>query len=413
MTPPPTDASSSPPRDDCFDPRLLHRTLLDTVNELERTDDPVEHLRKLLRLLCEDECIPVIGGRIWVLEGDSYRLTHRHGGRKEIPKDYRVSRNEEVLRRVVSEGTAFVEPDDPEYNKNLERDLGVKNYAAIAIGKDGRYLLSLDVTATSFEDRRQIIDFLQILRHVVNRRLEAVHYEWIVRETRDIQTSILPREMPTYRDYDIFGTSLPADVERVGGDLFDFIAIEGSMAAVVADASGHGLPAALMARDIRTAVHMAIIGEIKPTRMIARINRIVCDQAPLGRFISLFYGEVDQLNQMIYTVAGHPGLHVSDDGVRELREGGPVLGINPDAVYARGVCRIDPGDMVCITTDGVAEARNSAGDLFGEERLRSILVDNRALDAREITRILLDEVHAFTDGEQDDDQTVVVVKRRK
>ena len=234
------------------DARALHRRLIESVNEMEGSESAVENLGRLLRSLVDDTHIPIIGGRIWVRSSDEYRIIDRHGGRKEIPSSYRIRADEGVIRRVVSEGTAFIRPDDPEYNEALERDLGVQDYAAIAFGDDGQYVLSLDVTSTSFEHHEDIIGILQILRHVTNRRLEADHFEWIVREARDIQTSILPKEMPSYRDYDIHGCSLAADKERVGGDLFDFISVdEENLAVVVADASGHGLPSALMARTRR------------------------------------------------------------------------------------------------------------------------------------------------------------------
>ena len=416
MDPPPTPAPPDPRKpvkSHVLDARVLHRKLIEAINELQATSDPVDNLERILRSLVDEPEIPVIGGRLWTRAGDEYKLVDRYGGRKEIAKDYRLAANEEVLRRVVGEGLAFIERSDPGYNRALERDLGVDDYAAIAFGDNGRYVLSLDVTTQDFDDREEIVGFLGILRHAINRRLEADHFEWVVRETADIQTSILPKEMPRYREYDIFGRSIPADRERVGGDLFDFIDVDGdNLAVVVADASGHGLPAALMARDIRTAVHMAIIGEIKPTRMIARINRIVCEQAPLGRFISLFYGEIDRLDQMIYTTAGHTGLLVRRDEVVTLREGGPVLGIHPGAAYARGVCRIDPGDIVCIFTDGINEAR-AGGEVFGDQRIHERLMEWRGERAKTIAERLLDEVQEYSNGIQDDDRTVVVIRRRE
>jgi len=395
-----------------LDSRDLHGALLASVNEIQHTDDFVGNLGTLLDSLIDNATLPVIGGRVWIRERDAYRLITHKGGRKKIAGDYRIGADERILVRVRTEGVAFIESADPDYNETLERDLGVEDYAAIAFGDDSRYILSLDVTTRRFEDREQILGFLGILRHVMNRRLEADHYEWIVRETRDIQTSILPKEMPSYRDYDIHGESIAADREHVGGDLFDFITIdEGSLGLVIADASGHGLPAALMARDIRTAVHMAIIGEIKPTRMIARINRIVCEQAPLGRFISLFYGFNDPAPPEIYTVAGHPGLWVSSKGEwRELREGGPVLGIHPGAVYGRGVCKIGKGDLVCLYTDGVSEARDRDGEILGDDRIREILIEHRDEPSRDLVRRILDEAERFS-RRQDDDRTVVVVRR--
>jgi sigma-B regulation protein RsbU (phosphoserine phosphatase) len=167
-----------------------------------------------------------------------------------------------------------------------------------------------------------------------------------------------------------------------------------------------------MARDVRTAVHMGVVGEIKITRMVRRINRIICDQAPTGRFISMFYGEIDRLDQLIYTAAGHPALHLSGDTFRVLREGGPVLGIHPDAHYVRGGAVLRQGDLLCLYTDGLSEARSPSGDLFGDERVQELLVELRHRAAREIVQRIFAEVHRFTGGLKDDDQTMVVVKRK-
>jgi len=396
-----------------LNPRSLQKKLIEAVHAMGSDGDAVANVGTLLRSLVDDEVIPVIGGRIWVRDDDEYRLIDRYGGRKPIPEGFRVRADEEIFRLVRDCGSCFVQPTDPAYNRELEAMLGVRDYAAISFGPDGDYLLSLDVTSKKFEDRDEILSFLSILRHVVNQRFEKEEFESMIREARDVQTSILPKTIPSLRDYDIWGESHPAEKEKVGGDLFDLIPIDdGGLVVVIADASGHGLPAALMARDVRTAVHMGVIGEIKVTRMVRRINRIVCDQAPTGRFISMFYGEIDRLDQLIYTAAGHPALLLSGGEFRSLREGGPVLGVHPEANYARGGAVLRPGDILFLYTDGLNEARDAAGEVFGEERLRELLLANRHLPAREIVRRLLGEVARFSGGVKDDDQTLVVVKRR-
>ena len=97
--------------------------------------------------------------------------------------------------------------------------------------------------------------------------------------------------------------------------------------------------------------------------------------------------------------------------MRELREGGPVLGIHPGARYGRGVVRIEPGEIICVHTDGLNEARDRHGEIFGEERIDEILKASRSESAEVIVNRLLDAVRDFSYGTQEDDQTVVVVKR--
>ena len=147
--------------------------------------------------------------------------------------------------------------------------------------------------------------------------------------------------------------------------------------------------------------------------MIERINGILCRDSLTGKFTTLFYGEIDPLMQMVYTSAGHPALVHSRGQFHQLREGGPILGIKPDVRYMRGAYKVHVGDVICLFTDGITEARNGDGKEFGEERLREILRRSKSAPSKEIVRRVLVAAEDWADGEQDDDRTVVVVIRRK
>ncbi len=397
-----------------LDGRPLYRKLDEIVQSMERSTDAREICRRLLTSIVGDPAIPIIGGRLWERVGSRYRLAARVGGRKPLAVGTTIRLAAPLVERIVRQGSYYAEPGDPGYDLEFEKDLGVREYAAIATGEAGRFLIAFDVTSRQFDDRQHVLSFLDIVRHVLNYRLEQRRYEEILLEARDIQTSILPKSIPPFPGFDIFGESLPAEKEKVGGDLFDFVEVPGGgIAIIIADASGHGLPAALMARDVHTAIHMGLMGEIKITRMIERINHILCRDSLTGKFTTLFYGEIDSLRQMVYTSAGHPALVLSGRDFFFLREGGPILGINPDVRYMRGAYKVKIGDVICLFTDGITEARNSNRQEFGEARLRRILEQGRREGAREIVRRVLKAVDEWSDGEQEDDRTLVVVIRRK
>ncbi|MBI1848736.1 MAG: PP2C family protein-serine/threonine phosphatase [Planctomycetes bacterium] len=384
------------------------------MQSIEKSTNARELCERLLVSIVEDPGIPIIGGRVWHKNGGRFRLVSRVGGRKPLPIGTTVQFGEALLGRLVREKSLYAEPGDLEYDEKIESELGVREFAAISVGEANDFLIAFDVTTKKFEDRQQILSFLDIVRHVINYNLEQRRYEAIFLEARDIQLSILPKTIPQLPGYDIYGESLPAEKEKVGGDLFDFVEMAGGgMAIIIADASGHGLPAALMARDVHTAIHMGMMGEIKITRMIERINRILCRDSLTGKFTTLFYGEVDPLNQMVYTSAGHPALVYSHGNFHLLREGGPILGINPDVHYMRGTYKLKAGDVVCLYTDGITEARNGAGKEFGEERLREIIRRSRNSGAKEICRRILKAAETWAHADQDDDRTIVVAIRRK
>jgi serine phosphatase RsbU (regulator of sigma subunit) len=351
---------------------------------------------------------------VWQKNGSRYRLVARVGGRKALAEGTQVRFGDALLARLIREKSIYTEPGDAEYDEKIESQLGVKEFASISVGEGNDFLIAFDVTSKKFEDRQQILSFLDIARHVINYSLEQHRYEAIFLEARDIQLSILPKSIPEMPGYDFFGVSVPAEKEKVGGDLFDFVPVPGGgVAIIIADASGHGLPAALMARDVHVAIHMGMMGEIKTTRMVERINRILCRDSLTGKFTTLFYGEIDPLNQMVYTSAGHPALVYSHGNFHLLREGGPILGINPDVRYMRGAYKVKTGDVVCLYTDGITEARDGSGRDFGEERLRELVRRNRNAGAKEICNKILEAAESWAGGEQEDDRTVVVAIRRK
>ena len=185
---------------------------------------------------------------------------------------------------------------------------------------------------------------------------------------------------------------------------------------VVADASGHGLPAALQARDAIIGIRMGMEETLRITFAIEKLNRVISRSALASRFISLFYAELDLDGLMVYCNAGHPPpLLLNNDEFTELTRGGLILGPKPDAHYARGYVVMNPGSILVAYTDGISEAENAQGEAFGVERIRS-LVRSRArswISSRDLVESVLEEVRRFSGTDTlTDDQTIVVIARR-
>jgi sigma-B regulation protein RsbU (phosphoserine phosphatase) len=231
-------------------------------------------------------------------------------------------------------------------------------------------------------------------------------------EARQIQMSILPRRAPRRGEFDIAGYTVPAEI--VGGDFFDFIPVTERIHGIaIADASGHGLPAALQVRDVYTGLRMGVARDFKIVRTVERLNRIINQSRMTTKFVSLFYGEIEEEGNFIYVNAGHPPpLHFHPKGVTTLKQTGMVLGPSATASYSRGFLSLEPGDALLLYTDGMTEASDPKGREYGVERLKKAFLALRGKPADEIVRALVKKVGEYVGArDPEDDRTVVVVKR--
>jgi sigma-B regulation protein RsbU (phosphoserine phosphatase) len=230
----------------------------------------------------------------------------------------------------------------------------------------------------------------------------------------EIQQSLLPRRMPVLEGVELDVAWRPAGA--VSGDYFDIIQFDGSRAALcVGDVMGKGMPAALVMSNLQALVKAFANAAAPPQRLCEQINRAVCGNLPEGRYITFFYGLFETASRrFIYANAGHnPPLLARRDGrTARLVEGGIVLGLFPERGYEQGEVRLRAGDRLLCFTDGITEAANGAGELFGEERLLQLLVEHRKQSASELRETILNAVADFSGGSFQDDVTLMVLAIR-
>jgi sigma-B regulation protein RsbU (phosphoserine phosphatase) len=217
-----------------------------------------------------------------------------------------------------------------------------------------------------------------------------------------------------FGDYDIFAASIPA--EEVGGDLYDFIRVsQRSLGIAVADASGHGLPAALQARDAIIGLRMGVEENLRISATLEKLNRVVNHSALASKFISLFYAELESAGTVVYCNAGHNAPLLWDGtAFRELARGGMILGPHPTSQYERGYETIEEGSILVAYTDGIVEAVNPSDEAFGMDRLRAVVRERAWTSARELVEAVFARVREHAGGDtRDDDQTVVAVLRKR
>jgi sigma-B regulation protein RsbU (phosphoserine phosphatase) len=394
--------------------KILYRKLEHALARIERIENIGGTLSQILEILVgefRDE-LGFESGRVYERDGDDFVLCCAHGMPPDVPIGFRVTSDYPPQRRLMTEGIILYHPGDPGYDSQYEQRLGITStFAAITLGEGNTHVLSLTVQG-GLHDDRYVFYALSAVRHVINLKLQQQKFSSVLEEARRIQQSLLPAGPPRFADYDIDGRSRPA--EEVGGDLYDYLEITTRQLGVaIADASGHGLPAALIARDVITGLRTGLTEDLKVIRTVERLNRVIHRAALTSKFISLFYGEFEPDGYLVYCNAGHnPGLLQQGRAFIELRTGGMVLGPDPDAHYQSGYVRLEAGDRLFLYTDGLVDAESPAGVAFGLNRLKRALRAHAELPSRELVAAVFAELDRFTQNRpQHDDITAVAIRK--
>lgn len=260
---------------------------------------------------------------------------------------------------------------------------------------------------------------------------EALEKERLEREMElasDIQRGILPPSVPSLEGFDLFVWTRPA--RHVGGDYHDVIPIDDSadssrpsdadpdrLAVVIADVTGKGVPAALLVSTLHGALRLLVSGTVDHSGLCRRLNEHLIEFSSSNKFATLFLAELTaNQDEIRFVNAGHdPGLLMRDDGeIERLGASGVPLGLIPTAEHERRSVRLEAGELLCLYSDGITEARdeNGDGEEFGVERLCAVLSEHRGEPLTAIRDAVDDALVEFTAGApQGDDQTLVLVRR--
>lgn len=245
------------------------------------------------------------------------------------------------------------------------------------------------------------------------RQLLAIDEE--MKSASRIQAAILPPEIPRTRGLRIAVRYLP--MAAVAGDFYGFLeAGSNRLGILVADVTGHGVPAALVASMIKVGISAQAANASNPARVISSLNTIFCREVQ-GQLCTACYLFLDaESRKGFYSAAGHPPLLLrrrDEKGVLEFNENGLVLGVRASEEYATSRFELRPGDRILMYTDGIIEAAGPSEDLFGTERLKEFLATRAHLGTDPFADALLEEVSLFSGGKTraalTDDLTLVVV----
>ncbi len=393
----------------------LFRRIERALETIASGSTPLETIRLAADFITEHfaDDLGIRGGRIYAQDDGSYELVETFGDASRSPIGLRVWKTYPPFDRLLEVGSVVMARDDPRLDQRLEEDLGTRDRFAATAVSDARYVLSFDVEPVA-SDHRNLESTLNIVRLAINQKLREERMLEILEDARQIQTSILPRHLPQPGEFEIAARTVAA--ELVGGDFYDVITLEdGVFAVVVADATGHGLPAALQVRDVFTGLRMGLSREFKLSRTVQRLNRIIHGSRLATKFVTMFLGEVEPDGSIMYCNAGHPAavLVRAEGSVEYLRSGGLILGPNPDATYSVGIGQLGHGDLVALYTDGITEAADDGGEEFGRARFVHLVRGSRHLDPIAIVdKVFADVDEHAASSPPADDQTLLIVKRR-
>jgi PAS domain S-box-containing protein len=285
----------------------------------------------------------------------------------------------------------------------------------------GRTLGAITVAA-SRGGRRYDEDDLSLLGSLAYRCALALDNARLYRErgriARTLQRSLLPR-LPETPGIEVGMEYLPVGEEtEIGGDFYDLIeAPDGSWIATIGDVRGHGPLAAALTALARYTIRAIALREGEPARLLSGLNEALLRQVSSYRFLTAACARLsetggDGAHELKVSVAGHPPPLVlrRDGSVQEISVPSKVLGVFEEPELGESTLRLSPGEAVVLYTDGVTEAHHQGGDLFGEERLRSLLGTCTGLKAPEISGRLKEAVLDHASGQPRDDIAILVVR---
>ena len=263
-----------------------------------------------------------------------------------------------------------------------------------------RELLQMDYTATV------------CLGHFTEEELRQLENELELSQV--IQRGLLPQAVPSIDGLNIAAFSRPAQI--LGGDYFDFVDFkDGAPGFVMADVSGHGVSAGMFMSSLQTAFHTLVQDADSPVEVLERINRLYIHNIKFTTFVTIFFGKYDPQTRILsYANAGHNSAYLYRMGTKQeiwLRPTGPAIGLMEGFVIRKEDVKLEPGDILMLYTDGITEASNHQGTLWGEDNMAEIIRQSPNASAEQLIQKILKAMKDHT-GESplDDDVTLVITK---
>ena len=250
-------------------------------------------------------------------------------------------------------------------------------------------------------------DDRKLLANLASQAAPALRVGQLVQEQQ-----VLPKELPDLEGWQVSAFYRPA--RAVGGDFYDFIDLpDGKVGIVAGDVTDKGVPAALVMASTRSILRSEAARHSSPGTVLQRANELLYPDIPAHMFVTCLYAVLDpKTGQLTFANAGHNLPYVrSEEGVKELHARGMPLGLMPGMDYEETVATLAPGEVMLLHSDGVAEAHDPNGEMFGFPRMQELM--KKCVRADEVIDVMMTELDRFSGPgkEQEDDITLVGVRR--
>jgi len=393
-------------------PKDLYRKLAMLLAEIDEGRDKQHYLLSVLATLNNSFIreLHITNGRLYAEDQERFLPMNVVDGGKRVRVADKRALDSEAARLVVENGTYIY--NDPSMTINKQTSLQGKHGAPAAfVVKDPNRQWIFAFALESGWVRDEVEFCLNAIRAQLNFQLHIDAMKDDVQQASIIQQSLLPNSPPFIAGYEISARSQPAEV--VGGDFFDFSIFDEKVFSVaVGDASGHGLPAALLVRDVVTGLRMGVEKEMKMAEAMRKLNRVIHRSTLSANFVSLVFAEIESTGNVSYVNAGHPPpILVHGSAVKRLESTGMILGAVSDVEFHRASAIFEPGAVLVMYSDGVLERQNG-NEEFGLARLEELVIRHQQESASAILNAIYLTILAFGDQSRwQDDVTVVVIKK--
>ncbi len=416
---------------DRFYRSVFIRTQIDHRNVLERFSRQIISVLdppQLRRIISDTLKTSVLVDQVYFMMFDDKVNEYALLSSDDFPRQVILDRDDAALVAINSlTGTEYLSSlGNFEPEVKLARELAERDVRLIMPMKEGDHLLgfvALADKAAGYKYTSEDISLLQVLSNqmvtaLITARLyvesiERLRLQEEVSMARQIQLDLLPSSPPKFKELGIAVHSAPS--RTVGGDFYDFIHLPGGrLGFVIADASGKGMPAALMIAQIQAMIRSEVNNGIPIAHMLRNINQQLVTSTSPEKYVTLFYGELNPQNgELIYSNAGHnyPVLVRSGNRIELLAQGGTVIGALPMLEYSSTIIKLEPQDILFLFTDGLSEAMNHNEQEYGEERIKNKLFEHFHSDAETLVKEIVNDVRSFdpTDPPRDD-TTIIAIK---
>lgn len=346
---------------------------------------------------------------------------------EKLKQEFRLKMGQGIAGTVAEEGKALLIEDvyaHPKFFRGHDEATGYRTKSMIAVPlKVGERITGVAQVINRLDGKPFDSDDLELFTALCSMAAIAIENAKMHRSlmekqrlvkdmefARTVQESFLPQQAPEVQSYQFSAHYTPA--QEVGGDFYDFIRLDrGRTGIVIGDVSGKGVPAALYMAKLGSDLRTLAFTEGDPAAALTKLNVLLAERSRRGMFATLLYIELEGgTGRLIMANAGHlpPLIKKADGSVTKLPTAGSApLGILPTLSFTRQVASLEPGDTVVLYTDGVIEAMNAREELYGYERLESLIAVSPA-DPDAMKTAIVEDVNRFTGlSPQHDDMTLV------